>query len=74
MTDNLTWIDVYNMIQLMKQKLDQRGYATKVFSRGNYHDVLCVLSNDKVSGDRNIDVKVNMQDGILTVRLRRKEQ
>jgi hypothetical protein len=70
----MTWMEVYQMIQNMKQKLDQRGYATKVFSRGNYHDVLCVLSNDKVSGDRSIDVKVNMQDGILTVRLRRKKE
>ena len=74
MTSILSWMEVYQMIQNMKKEVDKHGDVIKVFSRYNYHDVLCVLSNDKVSGDRGIDVKVNMQDGILTVRLRRKEQ
>ena len=69
----MTFIEVYDTIQSMKQKYQKCGYATKIFHRDDYHEVLCVLGNEMSLGlDKTAHVKVNIQDGIITVSLRRK--
>ena len=74
MTEKMTWMEVYNTIQDMKNKLTHRDYTTQVFSRGNYHDILCILSNDiQLAKDRSMHIKVNIQDSLITVSLRRKK-
>ena len=42
----MTFIKVYDTIQSMKQKYQKCGYATKIFHRDDYHEVLCVLGNE----------------------------
>ena len=70
----MTFIEVYDTIQTMKDKYHERGYATKIFHRDDYHEVLCVLGNEMSLGlDKTAHVKVNVQDGIITVSLRRKK-
>ena len=70
----MTFIEVYDTIQSMKQKYQKCGYATKIFHRDDYHEVLCVLGNEMSLGlDKTAHVKVNIQDGIITVSLRRKK-
>ena len=70
----MTWNHTYQTIQTMKQKLDKCGYAIKVFHRKNYHDVLCVLSNEGFLNDRSVECRIVVQDGILTVRLKEKKK
>ena len=70
----MTFIEVYDMIQNMKDKYHRCGYATKIFHRDDYHEVLCVLGNEMSLGlDKTAHVKVNIQDGVITVSLRRKK-
>ena len=72
MTQKLTLNEVYDMIQNMKQKLDEKGRVTHVFKRVDYEAVLVVLSDERdLLFDRGIKIKVTVQNGILTVLLRR---
>ena len=70
----MTWTETYKTITKMKDKFDRCGYATKTFHREDYHDVLCVLSNEEFVGDRRVHVKVNIQDGILGVQFKEKKK
>ena len=69
----MTFMETYDMIQNLKERFNEKGYATKIFHREEYHDVLCILSNEGMfCKDRSVHLKVNVQDGIITVSLRRK--
>ena len=69
----MNYPEIYNKIQTMKQKLTDKGQVTQVFPRGDYHEVLCLLSNEiRLAKDKNIHMKVDVQHGVVTVSLRRK--
>ena len=73
MTEKLSWIEVHHLINKMIVKLDKCGYATKVFSRSNYRDVLSILSlESRLQHDHSVKTNVIVQEGIVTVRCRRK--
>ena len=70
----MNYPEIYDTIQTMKQKLTDKGQVTQVFSRADYHEVLCLLSNEiGLARDKGVHMKVNIQDGIVTVSLRRKK-
>lgn len=72
MTNKLSLAEIYNTIQMMKQKLSAKGSVTHVFKRVDYEAVLVVLSDERdLLEDRGINIKVTVQNGILTVLLRR---
>ena len=72
MTEKLTLNEIHDMIQNMKQKLDEKGSVTHVFKRRDYEAVLIVLSDEQdLLRDKDIHVRVNFQHGILTVSFRR---
>ena len=75
MTRKLSLNEVDDLIQTMKHKLDKCGYATKVVSRENYEAVLVCLSDEKeLMNNHDIKVRLIFQEGILTVRLRKKKE
>lgn len=75
MTEPLTWIETHAVIMKMLDKLDRCGYATKVFSRDNYRDVLSILSlESRLQHDHTIKTRIVVQEGIVTVRLRRRRR
>ena len=72
MTKKLTLAEIYNTIQMMKQKLSTKDSITHVFKRVDSEAVLIVLSDERdLLEDRGINIKVTVQNGILTVLLRR---
>ena len=69
----MNFTEVYDTIQTMKSKLDDKGQVTQVFPRGDYHEVLCLLSNEiGLARDKGVHMKVDVQHGVVTVSLRRK--
>ena len=75
MTEPLTWIETHAVIMKMLDKLDRCGYATHVFSRENYRDILSILSMEPIlQHDRNVKTWIVVQEGIVTVRLRRRRR
>ena len=69
----MNYPEIYNKIQTMKQKLTDKGQVTQVFPRRDYHEVLCLLSNEiGLAKDKGVHMKVDVQHGVVTVSLRRK--
>ena len=74
MTEPLTWIETHAVIMKMLDKLDRCGYSTHVFHRDNYRDILSILSMEsRLQHDHTIKTRIVVQEGIVTVRLRRRK-
>ena len=70
----MTWVEVHDLIKEMIEKLDTQKTVTRTISRINYTELLGVLRNHTIlQHDRNIHLKVNVQDGIISIQMRRKK-
>lgn len=70
----MTWVEVHDLIKEMIEKLDTQKTVTRTISRINYTELLGVLRNHTIlQHDRSIQLKVNCQDGIISIQMRRKQ-
>ena len=68
-----TYKRVYDKIEETKARLKDKGEATTTFKRENYHDIFCILGNDPLLSNRQVHVKLNLQGGLVTLYLHRRE-
>lgn len=73
MTENKTWQEIYDLIDEMKEKTETQKSVTRTISRINYANVFTTLANKtSLMYDKNIQLRVNVQDGILSIMMKRK--
>ena len=73
MTENMTWQQLHSLIMEMRSKLETQKSVTRTVSRVNYCTLMSILTNQSVfQYDKNIHLKVNVQDGIMSVTLKNK--
>ena len=68
-----TYMEISDKIEETKARLENRGEATTTFKRENYHDIFCILGDDQLLSDRQVHVKLNLQGGLVTLYLHRRE-
>ena len=68
-----TYTMIYDKIEETKARLENRGEATTTFKREDYHDIFCILGSDPLLSDRQVHVKLNLQGGLVTLYLHRRE-
>ena len=74
MTENLKWIEIHELIKTMRDKLDTQQTVTRTISRTNYAEALGILRNfSEFQYNRNIKLKIILQDGLLTIQMERKQ-
>ena len=74
MTENLKWIEIHELIKTMRGKLDTQQTVTRTISRTNYSEALGILRNfSEFQYNRNIKLKIILQDGLLTIQMERKQ-
>lgn len=73
MTENLTWVEIHDLITTMKKKLETQDRVTKTISRINYAELLGALRNQSMfQHDKSIFLQVTCQEGVITIIMRRK--
>ena len=68
-----TYMEIYDKIEETKNRLKNRGEATTTFKRQDYSELFSILGDDQLLDDRSVHVKVNLQGGLVTLYLHRRE-
>ena len=68
-----TYMEIADKIEETKARLENRGEATTTFKRQDYPELFSILGSDQLLDDRSVQVKVNLQGGLVTLYLRRKK-
>lgn len=73
MNENLSWQQIHELLNTMTQKLEIQQSVTRTISRTNYNELLSVLTNrTSFKYDKKLHLKLNIQDGLITITLKRK--
>jgi len=73
MNENLSWQQIHELLNTMTQKLETQQTVTRTISRTNYNELLSVLTNrTSFKYDKKLHLKLNIQDGLITITLKRK--
>ena len=73
MNENLSWQQIHELLNTMTQKLETQQSVTRTISRTNYNELLSVLTNrTSFKYDKKLHLKLNIQDGLITITLKRK--
>ena len=73
MNENLSWQQIHELLNTMTQKLEIQQTVTRTISRTNYNELLSVLTNrTSFKYDKKLHLKLNIQDGLITITLKRK--
>lgn len=71
--ENLSWVELYDMIKQQREKLEHQKTATKTISRINYSEVLGILRNfSEFQHNKDIKLKIILQDGVMTIQMEKK--
>ena len=74
MTENMSWIEIHELIKTMLNKLETQKTVTRTINRINYTETLQVLQNQTVlQYNKNIKLKIICQKGTLTIQMERDE-
>ena len=74
MTENMSWIEIHELIKTMLNKLETQKTVTRTISRINYGEVLGVLRNhSQLQYNKDIKLKIIAQKGTLTIIMERDE-
>ena len=68
-----TYTKVYDKVEETKTRLKDKGEATTTFKRQDYSELFSILGDDQLLDDRSVHVKVNLQGGLVTLYLHRRE-
>ena len=72
--ENLTWIQLHELIREMLAKLETQNSVTKTINRINYSEIMGVLRNHTIfQHEKNIKLKIIAQKGTLTIIMERDE-
>ena len=72
--ENLSWVELHEMIKQQREKLEYQKTATRTISRINYSEVLGILRNfSEFQHNRNIKLKLILQDGVMTIQMEKKQ-
>ena len=70
MTENMSWIEIHELIKTMLNKLETQKTVTRTINRINYTETLQVLQNQTVlQYNKNIKLKIIAQKGTLTIQM-----
>lgn len=70
MTENMSWIEIHELIKTMLNKLETQKTVTRTINRINYTETLQVLQNQTVlQYNKNIKLKIICQKGTLTIQM-----
>ena len=66
--ENLSWIQIHELIREMRDKLETQQTVTRTISRINYTETLGTLRNHtEFQHNKNIKLKIIAQKGTLTI-------
>ena len=68
-----TYMEISDKIEETKNRLKNRGEATTTFKRQDYSELFSILGDDQLLDDRSVHVQVNLQGGLVTLYLHRRE-
>ena len=72
--ENLSWVEIHELIRDMRNKLETQKTVTQTISRINYTEVLGVLRNHtELQYNKDIKLKIICQKGTLTIMMERDE-
>ena len=72
--ENLSWIEIHELIKTMLNKLETQKTVTRTINRINYTETLQVLQNQTVlQYNKDIKLKIIAQKGTLTIIMERDE-
>lgn len=73
--ENLSWIEIHELIRDMRNRLETQQTVTQTISRINYTEVLGVLRNHtELQYNKDIKLKIICQKGTLTIQMERDDQ
>lgn len=65
---------VLQKIGIIKTQLEDKGEVTYTFKREDCKKLFMILGCDQLLDDRTVHVKLNLQGGLVTLYLRRKNR
>ena len=75
MTENMSWIEIHELIRDMRNRLETQKTVTRTISRINYSEVLGILRNfSEFQYNKDIKLKLICQKGTLTIILENDQQ
>ena len=75
MTENLSWVQIHELIRDMRNKLETQQTVTRTISRINYSEVVGILRNfSEFQYNKDIKLKLICQKGTLTIILENDQQ
>lgn len=73
--ENLSWVQIHELIKDMRNRLETQKTVTRTISRINYSEVLGILRNfSEFQYNKEIKVKLICQKGTLTIMMERDDQ
>lgn len=73
--ENLSWVQIHELIRDMRNKLETQQTVTRTISRINYSEILGTLRNHtEFQHNKNIKLKLICQKGTLTIMMERDDQ